>query len=133
MCLIERRQWLAENACRLISAGEGRRQPKGVGSPCNLCSDQGFPEVATKFLGACIEITGCPDRLDGSRDRGVSAERVSRSLCRHRDRDSQPGKNACPIQHNRTDPELPTMFSYVAGYLSRYFRGSAEKPGIDSC
>ena len=133
MGLVERRQWFAKSQCRRFPTGEGRRKPSSVLSPRDLCSNQRFTEVTTKLFGAGVEVTGRPDRLDGSGDCSVGTERVSRGVRRHGDCDSQPRKNACPIQDKSTDPGLPTISAYVAGYLSRHFRGRAEELGIGTC
>ena len=64
VCLVERRQRFAKRERCRLPAGEGRRKPGGVLSPRDLSSNQWFTEVATKLLGAGVEVTGRLDRLN---------------------------------------------------------------------
>ena len=107
---IERRQWFAEHQCCLLPAGERRCKPSGVLSPCDLCSNQRFTEVATKLLRTGIEVTGRPDRVDGGQGASVGGEEVSRGVCRHGERDSQRWTCARPVQNERRDSEVSAEF-----------------------
>ena len=65
VCLVERRQGFTELPRCLLPAGEGRRKPSSVLSPCNLCSNERFSETATKLLGTGIEAIVRPDGREG--------------------------------------------------------------------